>query len=729
MSPLTVIWSVAGAMCLTLAMVHGVIWIRQRIRNRASLLFTFAALGAAGSSLMELYGLHAESVENYALVTHYQNIFIFILVIALIWFVYAYFQTANRWLALTVTALWIVSIVVNFLSPYGLTFSEITHLKHIELPWGEDFAVPVGRTNPWTALPNFASALIIIYVADASWRLWRSGARRRAGIVGGSVLFFIIAAGIHTPLVDEGIVETPYMISFAFLAIIFAMGFQLIDDVVRASELSREVAGNEKRWRALLDNVQLLVAGVDAQGKFNYVNPYFCSVLGYEPGEIKQRHFAEVIPSRASGSAGADFQQVMDPERSMQPQRELLMLTKAGHLRKIVWSNVTLLEAEGRPIGALSIGADVTAQREAEESLKKALKEIHDLKEKLQAECLYLREEINVKNNFGQIIGNSDALNYVLMRIEQVAQTESTVLLLGETGVGKELVARAIHDMSRRSGGPLIKVNCAALPETLVESELFGHERGAFTGADRQSKGRFELAHNGTILLDEVGELSATTQAKLLRALQEGEFERIGGSATLRVDVRIIAASNRNLYQEVTAGRFRPDLYYRLNVYPITIPPLRQRLEDVPLLVEYFVRQIGTRMGKDFREVPSAVLQELRDYHWPGNVRELENVIERAVIISPAGSLRLAEPLARDQSMQTEQTHAPGPEQNRILQAVGTLDEMEKQHILRALESTGWRISGPKGAAAILKLNPSTLRFRMKKLGLNRARKSPADYH
>ena len=284
-----------------------------------------------------------------------------------------------------------------------------------------------------------------------------------------------------------------------------------------------------------------------------------------------------------------------------------------------------------------------------------------------------------------------------------------------ETGVGKELIARAIHKKSSRSDGPYIKVNCAALPEALVESELFGHEKGAFTGADRQRKGRFELADGGTILLDEVGELPPGTQAKLLRVLQEGEFERIGGSSTIKVSVRIIAATNRKLLDDVSAGRFRQDLYYRLDVYPITVPPLRQRREDIPLLVSHFARHIGERMGKSISEVPAQVMREFTEYNWPGNIRELQNVIERAVIVSSDGVLRLPEPLVQT-------TTAPAAEGITSSESttVSTLDEAEREHILRALEATGWRINGPKGAAAMLELHPSTLRFRMKKLGLTK---------
>jgi len=302
------------------------------------------------------------------------------------------------------------------------------------------------------------------------------------------------------------------------------------------------------------------------------------------------------------------------------------------------------------------------------------------------------------------------------MRGEQVAKTDATVLLQGETGVGKELIARAIHEKSSRSDGPHIKVNCATLPEALVESELFGHERGAFTGAERQRKGRFELADGGTILLDEVGELPPGTQAKLLRVIQEGEFERLGGSSTIKVSVRIIAATNRRLHDEVSTGRFRQDLFYRLNVYPITVPPLRQRREDIPLLVSHFARQIGERMGKSISEVPAHVMREFTAYNWPGNIRELQNVIERAVIVSSDTVLRLPEPLGQATNALANEAKA-----SEELTTVSTADEAERENILRALEATGWRINGPKGAAALLKLHPSTLRFRMKKLGLTKS--------
>ena len=310
-------------------------------------------------------------------------------------------------------------------------------------------------------------------------------------------------------------------------------------------------------------------------------------------------------------------------------------------------NGVARFEADGTFLGYIGTAIDITERKRAEQDLNAALVEIRGLKERLEEENLYLKEEIFEVKGFDEIVGKSDALKYVLTRVEQVAKTDATVLLQGETGVGKELIARVIHEKSSRSNGPQVKVNCATLPEALVESELFGHEKGAFTGADRQRKGRFELADGGTLLLDEVGELPLGTQVKLLRVLQEGEFERVGGSRTIKVKVRVIAATNRKLHDDVSTGRFRQDLFYRLNVYPLTIPPLRQRREDIPLLVSHYARQIGERLGKSISEVPAQVMREFTEYNWPGNIRELQNVIERAVIVSSDGVLRLPEPLVQ----------------------------------------------------------------------------------
>ena len=313
---------------------------------------------------------------------------------------------------------------------------------------------------------------------------------------------------------------------------------------------------------------------------------------------------------------------------------------------------------------------------------------------------------IKMRQPFGSIIGQSDGLEYVLYRAEHVAPTNTTVLILGETGTGKELIAAAIHNMSPRKERPLITVNCAALPGNLIESELSGREKGAFTGADTRQVGRFEVAHGSTICLDEIGELPLEMQAKLLRAVQHSEFERLGSSHTIKVDVRIIATTNRNLEEEVRKGRFRQDLYYRLNVFPITVPPLRQRKEDIPLLVQAFVERYSRKLGKQITSIQKETMKALQDYPWPGNVRELESIIERAVILCPGPVLQLADKL--------EISSLP------LSSTMRTLEETERNQIFKILSETRWCIEGKEGAAAILGLNPSTLRARMHKLGIVR---------
>ena len=349
------------------------------------------------------------------------------------------------------------------------------------------------------------------------------------------------------------------------------------------------------------------------------------------------------------------------------------------------------------------------AREEAEkgkQTAEAALFEIKKLKDLLEAERAYLQEEIKLEYNHENIIGQSDGINYVFYKVEQIAKSDTIVLVLGETGTGKELIARAIHDLSLRKERALMKVNCATLPSNLIESELFGHEKGAFSGAHSRHLGRFEVADGATLFLDEIGELPLELQAKLLRVIQDGEFERLGSSRTIKVDVRIIAATNRNLEEEVRKGRFREDLWYRLNVFPITMPPLRDRLDDIPLLVEYYMEKISKRMGKSIEIIPARVMNALQDYHWPGNVRELENVLERAVINSSGPKLRLVDELkVRKKDLSNDQE---------------SLAAVEREHIVRILEQTDWQVSGKDGAAGVLGLNRSTLRARMRKLDIRK---------
>jgi formate hydrogenlyase transcriptional activator len=392
----------------------------------------------------------------------------------------------------------------------------------------------------------------------------------------------------------------------------------------------------------------------------------------------------------------------------------------------------------GAPLGAVSFGslrggrdwppelierlwliaeifANALARQRGARAMDAAYAEIGRLKDQLHADNAYPQEGIKLKFNFGEIVGQSAAIRKVLHQVEQVAGTGATVLILGETGTGKELLAREIHGRSPRNGRPLVMLNCAALPSTLVESELFGREKGAYTGALTRQAGRFEMADGSTLFLDEVGELPLDVQAKLLRVLQSGEFERLGGTKTLRADVRILAATNRDLEKAVKEGRFREDLYYRLNVFPIRLPPLRDRPEDIPLLVRAFVKELGQAMSKTIDSIPRQTLEKLKQYAWPGNIRELRNVIERSLIVAhgPVFDVELPQPSVDGAAGAGARAGA-----DRAL----TLEEVERRHILAVLERTRWRVSGAEGAAALLGLKPTTLESRMAKLDIRRQR-------
>ena len=436
---------------------------------------------------------------------------------------------------------------------------------------------------------------------------------------------------------------------------------------------------------------------------------------------LTQNDFPWVTRSLLSGQR-ASFARIDDPPEEATTDKETL------HLRGPK-SNVTFpLSAGGKIIGVLGFGS-LRAEREwpaplvdrlgmaaqifanaisragAERELNKAHQEIAELKQRLEKENVYLREEVRLEYHHGEVVGDGDGIRQVLQEVEQVAPTDSTVLVLGETGTGKELIARTIHEHSLRKGRVMVKVNCAALPATLIESELFGREKGAFTGALTREIGRFELANGSTILLDEVGELPIELQSKLLRVLQEGEFERLGSSKTIKVDVRVIAATSTNLQQAVQEGKFREDLFYRLNVFPITIPPLRERQEDIPPLVWHFLGQLCQRMGRSIETVHGATMDAFKSYSWPGNVRELRNVIERFLITSTGTVFRAKLP-------PVEAAEAGARPQ--------TLEEVERNYLLRIMEMAGWRVRGEGGAAQILGLKPTTLESRMQKLGLSR---------
>jgi len=366
----------------------------------------------------------------------------------------------------------------------------------------------------------------------------------------------------------------------------------------------------------------------------------------------------------------------------------------------------TPVHKDGKLIGAVAVFRDVSQQRETDQALRDALKTVQQLTEKLQAENTYLQAEINEGWADSGLVGKTDCFKQMLSQIELVGQTDSTVLILGENGTGKEVIARNLHQLSARFHSPLVKVNCAAFSANLLESELFGYEKGAFTGANETRKGRFELAHKGTLFLDEVGELPLEAQSKLLRVLQEREFERVGGNQTIAVDIRIIAATNQNLLKMVEQGKFRMDLYYRLNVFPIEVPALRQRTEDIPALAKSILHQLNQKLHKQVEGINNRSLDKLMRYNWPGNIRELQNILEREMILSSSKILHIKQNFNISKNV---------PDITKV-----PLAEIEKRYILEVLNDCRWRIGGEQGAAKILGMPDSTLRSRMKKLNINR---------
>ena len=441
-------------------------------------------------------------------------------------------------------------------------------------------------------------------------------------------------------------------------------------------------------------------------GSFEYLSPACERLSGYSPIDFKADPFLfERLVVEEDLPAWRVYQENALAGQSL-GTFEYRIRTKDGELRWVEQTSNPVRKEPDEISGYRGSIQDISTRKHAE-------LEIKALKDRLEAENTYFREQIQVGEGKSEILGLSGPAKNLRIRIQQVAPLQTTVLIQGETGTGKELVAESVHGQSRIKERPLIKVNCAAFPPGLAESELFGHEKGAFTGAHVQRKGRFELADGGTLFLDEVGELSPEIQAKLLRVLQDGEFQRVGGDRTIKVDVRVIAATNRDLAKEVTLGRFREDLWYRLNVFPIPMPALRDRKEDIPSLAHHFLVGFCNKAGRPLLELPNSVIQRLQDYDWPGNVRELQNVIERAVIISDGPALRLAGSLKPSHHSPLDE---PGPGG-----VSKTLAEIERDAIVSALKRTNGRVAGKQGAAEILGLNPSTLRMRIQKLGLKGA--------
>jgi PAS domain S-box-containing protein len=566
--------------------------------------------------------------------------------------------------------------------------------------------VPSSQDKPfWTAVLFGSLAINFGYIFYLASYLWLNDQKEKANILfagitclGLAFLFSIICDLNKDSFAGEGYILS-FLAGLGFLAFILTFGIR--SQISSNKQLNAETKSGLKtaNWERLVDNIHLAIVKTDITEKITYINPFGVALLGYtnDSGVIDSSWPGLFGPIQQPIDMNRNFKTEIQPHEGIIKQRTVIR-SKMEKERIIEWTSSLLFANEGKVIGTIRIGSDIT-EHEA------AIKQIQELNWQLEKENLKPHDHVPLGMH-GEVIGKSKPFLYAIQKSKQVASTNASVLLLGETGVGKEAFADLIHGTSLRSTMPFVKVNCGALPAELIEDELFGHEKGAFTGAIQSRIGRFEKANGGTIFLDEIGELPIMLQPKLLRVLQSGEFERVGGHQTIKVDVRVIAATNSDLEKEVRENRFRDDLFYRLNVFPITIPPLRKRSEDIMLLIQHFIERKSKEHGKRFENISKADMNRLCDYEWPGNIRELKNVIERGVISSEDNTLRL-DWFYDDLEKRTRST------------STASLEEMETEYIVKVLQECRWKINGENGAAERLVMHPNTLRSRMKKLNIS----------
>jgi len=528
-------------------------------------------------------------------------------------------------------------------------------------------------------------------------------ALRRTGKLENKPISFVTKAGDVLDCRSDAIIE-------------YDPAGRFLRTIAMYAEVGEEARASFK-YRDLYRLTPAMLHTLDAAGHIQTVTDHWLQKLGYRREEVLGRPVTDFYSaSDRRRFSGSKLHEAVKRGEFTNVDRQ--MVTRDGRVLDIVMSSIIHRDSSGKVDRMLVASKDVTERRQVERHLRATLAENARLREELEQERDYLREEVNVAMNFGRIVGKSPALRKMLKRVEAVAETPATVLLHGESGVGKELVARAIHARSPRAAAPLVKVNCASIPKELFESEFFGHVKGAFTGAHRDRIGRFQLADGGTIFLDEVSEIPLELQAKLLRVLQESEFERVGDDTTRSVDVRVIAATNRDLEQQIVDGKFREDLFYRLSVFPVEVPPLRERGDDVIQLAQEFLDKTCKDFGREPMKLTRGQANKLRSYDWPGNVRELKNVIERAVILSPGNMLRL------DASLPEEALTGPvaavaGPGAPDFL-TEAELREFQKNNTIAALKQADWRVSGPDGAAELLGIKPTTLADRIRTFGIHK---------
>lgn len=664
------------------SLVLGIIYLFVSIQRKNRAYFLFSIMGL----LLFIYfvwppvGFILDDEPPYPTNLLWKRIFIFGYYGLTPWFILGYSRYPKRALAYVISGLAVVCYIV---------MAQTVN--------------PVGKPS-WAIVASAAFGFtFLLGVVAARWQHVQ-GDRRDARWLGMTMVFYGVLCVLTTihQLNPSGIggpfnVELFFPMHFHAVFFMMAMGHSLVSDLLKKHTLELNVLAGELRWNSFMANAPFIIVELDLEGKIIFINDFGVKRIGHnKPSEIIGTNWYEQFLNPEDRHFLKDlYRRAIEGEVTI-PTIRWTIRTRQGEDLVVNWSNFLVTNPQLRSTNIMSIGKDITLEEKTTQLVNKLKNEL--LKDQLSTNVDAVYSDL-------EIVGTSKALRYAIEKARQVSVTQAPVLLEGETGVGKELFANLIHGESSRSAKPFIKVNCGALPKELIEDELFGHEKGAFTSANQARTGRFELAHGGTIFLDEIGELALEMQPKLLRVLQNGEFERIGGQKTIKVDVRILAATNRNLLEEVQAGRFRRDLYYRLSVFPITIPPLRNRKDDLPMLINFHVSAESRKYNKAFAQVSHTDMQRLIDHDWPGNIRELKNVIERSVIISEG-------PLLRLDWWDVEE----GDEEV----ADDSLIHMEHGHIMHVLEKCRWKINGEDGAAKMLKMNPNTLRSRMKRLGIHR---------
>lgn len=678
------LYSVLGLLTAGVSFAMGAIslFIGVRKKDQTNLIFGAMGLCLVIFFLIPPVGFITHDNPPYPPSILIKRIFIYVYYALIPWFIASYTGFKYRKPVYVIAGLVVVGYVMMFLTT-------------------EDRPKPL-----WSLISVTVFGAILVYGLTASIWQYRKHDPIKALwlLVSMSIFgFLFLLTAINQLGLMRGVLNMKLFYPMHFHSICFmsVMGLRVVVDVFEKYKLESLLRSSDKRWDLLMHNAHVFVVELDLDGNIVYINTFGVKTLGYaKEGDVLRRNwFEDFLSGTEASSAKVIFEKMLQGGESF-PYMKGKIASKQGKETILNWANFKIYSDDGSVRGIMSLGRDVSSE-------ESSLKIISQLRLELEKEKV---EEINAADMPGKIIGSGKALRYIIQKAQQVAPAQVTVLLEGETGVGKDLLAEFIHKESSRSNRPFIKVNCGALPKDLIEDELFGHEKGAFTSAIGARKGRFELADGGTIFLDEIGELPLEMQPKLLRVLQSGEFERIGGQSTTKVDVRVIAATNRDLTAEVRLGNFRSDLFYRINVFPITIPPLRNRKEDLPLLINYFISRKAKKYNKPIEQISKYDLQRLVDYPWPGNIRELKNVIERSVIAAQGNTLSL-EWFFKESNME----------------ATGhTLEQIETIHILKTMEECQWKINGENGAAEKLKMHPNTLRSKMKKLGISRPAKEHA---